>query len=107
MRLLWLCGLSVGGGNLLPGHNPAKKFVLTKWPQIEREYPKHFRLATVMMKGPALTREIAEQAGVSEAEAIDFVNAGLVTGAVVVEGTTSAAGDIARAVALLAKPRPA
>jgi hypothetical protein len=107
MRLLWLCGLSVGGGNLLPGHNPAKKFVLTKWPQIEREYPKHFRLATVMMKGPALAREIAEQAGVSEAEAIDFVNAGLVTGAVVVEGTTSAAGDIARAVALLAKPRPA
>ena len=60
--------------------------MLTKWPQIEREYPKHFRLATVMMKGPALVKEIAEQAGVGEAEVIDFVNAGLVTGAVVVEG---------------------
>jgi hypothetical protein len=107
MRLLWLCGLSVGNGNLLPGYSPTKKFLLTKWPQIEREYPKHFRLATVMMKGPALVREIAEQAGVGENEVIDFVNAGLVTGAVVVEGTTATAGDVARAVALLAKPRPA
>jgi hypothetical protein len=107
VRLLWLCGLSVGNGHLLPGYNPAKKFVLTKWPQIEREYPKHFRIATVMMKGPALVREIAEQAGVPESEAIDFVNAGLVSGVVVVEGAASATGDIARAVALLAKPRPA
>jgi hypothetical protein len=37
----------------------------------------------------------------------DFVNAGLVSGAVVVEGTSTAAGDVPRAVALLAKPRPA
>jgi len=44
---------------------------------------------------------------VGEAEVIDFVNAGLVTGAVVVEGSASAAGDVPRAVALLAKPRPA
>jgi hypothetical protein len=107
MRLLWLCGLSVGHGQLLPGYAAAKKYQLTKWPQIEREYPKHFRLATVMMKGPATVREIAEQAGVGENEAIDFVNAGLVTGAVVLEGTSTATGDVPKAVALLAKPRPA
>ena len=107
MRLLWLCGLVVGKGNLLPGYPPAKKFVLTKWPQIEREFPKHFRIATVMMKGPAFAKDIAEQAGVPESEAIDFINAGLVTGAVVAEGTTTAAGDVPKAVALLAKPRPA
>jgi hypothetical protein len=107
MRLLWLCGLSVGHGQLLPGYAAAKKYQLTKWPQIEREYPKHFRLATVMMKGPATVREIAEQAGVGENEAIDFVNAGLVTGAVVLEGTITATGDVPKAVALLAKPRPA
>ena len=107
MRLLWLCGLSVGNGQLLPGYGAGKKYLLTKWPQIEREYPKHFRLATVMMKGPASVREIAEQAGVGESDAIDFVNAGLVTGAVVVEGSTSATGDVPKAVALLAKPRPA
>ena len=107
MRLLWLCGLTVGKGNLLPGYAANRKFVLTKWPQIEREFPKHFRIATAMMKGPALVKEIAEQSGVPESEAIDFVNAGLVSGVVVLEGTTAVAGDIARAVALLAKPRPA
>ena len=107
MRLLWLCGLVVGSGQLLPGYAAAKKFQLTKWPQIEREYPKHFRLATVMMKAPATVKEIAEQAGVGENEATDFVNAGLVTGAVVVEGTSTATGDVPKAVALLAKPRPA
>ena len=107
MRLLWLCGLVVGKGSLLPGYAANRKFVLTKWPQIEREFPKHFRIATVMMKGPALVSEIAEQAGVPESDATDFVNAGLVTGAVVAEGTTTATGDVPKAVALLAKPRPA
>ena len=76
----------VGNGQLLPGYSPAKKFMLTKWPQIEREFPKHFRLATVMMKGPALVKDIAELSGVSAAEVIDFINAGLLTGAVVAEG---------------------
>ena len=105
IRLLWLCGLTSGKGELLPGYNAAKKFTLTKWPQIEREFPKHFRLATVMMKGPALVRELAETSGVAESEVIDFINAGLLTGAVVVEGSPSAAGDVARATALLARPR--
>lgn len=107
MRLLWLCGLSVGRGRLLPGTGPGKKFVLTKWPQIEREYPKHFRLATVMMKGPATINELSEQSGVPEPDVIDFVNAGLVTGWVVAEGTVATASDVRRACALLAKPRPA
>lgn len=107
MRLLWLCGLSLGHGFLLSGHSPNKKYLLTKWPQVEREYPKHLRLATVMIKGPALVREIAEQTGSTESEVIDFVNAGLVTGAIVVEGATATNADVPRAVALLAKPRPA
>ena len=105
MRLLWLCGLSIANGELLPGYSPAKKFVLTKWPQIEREFPKHFRLATVMMKGPALARDLAELSGVAPAEVAAFINAGLLTGSVVAEGEASAAGDVARAVALLARPR--
>lgn len=105
MRLLWLCGLTVGKGHLLPGFTEARKFFLTKWPQIEREFPKHFRLATVMMKGPAFVKDIAETSGVSAAEVIDFINAGLVTGAVVAEGAEPAGGDLARASALLARPR--
>ncbi len=67
LRLLWLCGLTVGKGQLLPGFTDARKFVLTKWPQIEREFPKHFRLATVMMKGPAFVKDIAEASGVGAA----------------------------------------
>jgi len=105
MRLLWLCGLTVGRGQLLPGFTATKKFTLTKWPQIEREFPKHFRLATVMMKGPALVKDIAEGSGVSAAEVTDFINACLLSGAVVVDGSEPAGGDVARASALLARPR--
>lgn len=105
MRLAWLCGLTVGRGQLLPGFTPARKFLLTKWPQIEREFPKHFRLATVMMKGPALAKDIAESAGVPISDVVDFINAGLLTGAVVVDGQDPAGGDIARASAILARPR--
>jgi hypothetical protein len=107
MRLLWLAGLEAGHGQLLAGHTVAKKFVLTKWPQIEREYPKHFRLATVMMKGPALVRELVDSSGVAEADVIDFINAGLVTGAIVVEGASAGPPDVERAVAMLARPRAA
>ncbi len=105
MRLLWLCGLTVGKGHLLPGYTEARKFALTKWPQIEREFPKHFRLATVMMKGPSFVKDIAEASGVCAADVTDFINAGLVTGAVAADGSEPAGGDLARASALLARPR--
>ncbi|CAN5208786.1 hypothetical protein BH11PSE14_BH11PSE14_21400 [soil metagenome] len=107
LRLLWLSGLVAGSGQLLVGYTPAKKFVLSKWPQIEREYSRHFRLATVMMKGPALVRELVESSGVAEAEVIDFINAGLVIGSIVVEGEAVRPADVERAVALLARPRAA
>jgi len=79
-RLLWLFALVNGEGQLAVGFDLNKKFRLTKWPQIEREYPKHFRIATVMMKQPALLTEIAEQSGAPLAEVTDFVNAYLATG---------------------------
>ena len=81
-RLQWLGGLLGGHGALLPGHDPDGKYRLVKWPQTEREYPKHFRIATAMMKGPAMVTEIAAAANVSDAEVADFVNAGLATGIV-------------------------
>jgi hypothetical protein len=105
IRLLWLCGLSIDTGELLPGYSAARKFSLAKWPQIEREFPKHFRLATLMMKGPTYIKEIAEACAVTPSDVVAFVNAGLLTGAVVAEGSPPAAGDVARAVALLALPR--
>ena len=72
-RLQWL-------GGLLSGTPADGRYLLKKWPQTEREYPKHFRIATVMMKGPAGVAEIAEASGVGSDEVADFINANLATG---------------------------
>ncbi len=79
-RLLWLGGLLAGQGKLLPGLDPDGRYQLSKWPQTEREYPRHFRIATAMMKGPATLPEIAAASGVPVEDVADFVNANLATG---------------------------
>ena len=79
-RLQWLAGLLAGNGSLLPGNDPDGQYRLTKWPQTEREYPKHFRIATAMMKGPSTLDEIAAASGVDRGDIADFVNANLATG---------------------------
>ena len=80
VRLQWYAGLLAGKGRLLPGFDPAARYRLAKWPQTEREFPKHFRIATAMMKGPTTLEELAAASGVPLDEVIDFVNANLVTG---------------------------
>lgn len=80
VRLRWLGGLVAGRGALLPGFDPDGRYQLTKWPQTEREYPKHFRIATAMMKGPATVAEIADASAMPAAEVADFFNANLATG---------------------------
>jgi hypothetical protein len=79
-RLQWFGGLLAGKGKLLPGFDPTGQYKLGKWPQTEREFPKHFRIATAMMKGPATLDEIAGASGVTLSEVADFINANLVTG---------------------------
>lgn len=79
-RLQWLGGLLAGEGRLLSGYNPEGRFVLGKWPETEREYPRHFRIATAMMKGPSTIAEIAVASNVPAADVIDFINANLATG---------------------------
>lgn len=80
LRLQWYGGLLAGKGELLPGNDPAGRYRLNKWPQTEREFPKHFRIATAMMKGPATLDEIAAASGVPTSDVADFVNANLLTG---------------------------
>lgn len=77
-RLAWL--LALGGGEGRLGHPPGTRFQLDRWPQVEREFPKHFRIATVMLKAPATVEEIAAASGASEAEVADYVNAALAAG---------------------------
>lgn len=79
-RLQWYGALLAGKGTLLPGLDPAGRYRLGKWPQTEREFPKHFRIATAMMKGPATLDEVAAASGVTLAEVADFVNANIATG---------------------------
>lgn len=79
-RLRWYGGLLAGKGTLLPGNDPHAEYRLVKWPQTEREFPRHFRIATAMMKGPATLPDIATASNVPEAEVADFVNANLATG---------------------------
>lgn len=79
-RMVWFAALLGGQGTLAAGFDPDGRFRMLKWPQTEREYPKHFRIATVMMKGPATLEEIAAASGVPEANVTDFVNANLATG---------------------------
>jgi hypothetical protein len=79
-RLQWYGGLLAGKGALLPGNDPDGRYRLLKWPQTEREFPKHFRIATAMMKGPATLAEVAASSGVTVEEVADFVNASLATG---------------------------
>ncbi|QSX77162.1 hypothetical protein [Agrilutibacter solisilvae] len=76
-RLLWFCALQAGKGQLMAGFSDAARYRLLKWPQTEREFPKHFRIATAMMKGPATLEEVTSACGVTAAEVADFVNANL------------------------------
>ncbi|MDZ4814261.1 MAG: hypothetical protein SGI99_16875 [Pseudomonadota bacterium] len=76
LRLIWLYTLGTSNGvALLPGLDANVRYKLLKWPQIEREFPKHFRIATAMMKAPTLLAEVADFAGASINEVFDFVNA--------------------------------
>lgn len=79
-RLQWFGGLLAGEGKLLAGYNPDGRFTLAKWPETEREFPRHFRIATAMMKGPQTVAEIAAASSVPAADVIDFINANLATG---------------------------
>ena len=88
-RLLWLCHALGSNGHLASGLDINAKYKLARWPQIEREFPKHFRIATVMLKQPATLTEIAEQAGASLTDVIDFTNAYNATGYIEIESVAS------------------
>lgn len=91
-RLIWLAALGASEGKLPEGLGSAR-FKLSKWPQIEREFPKHFRIATTMMKGHASVEDIAAQSGASAAEVNDFIAASLASGHAEIEGASAEASQ--------------
>lgn len=79
-RLLWFAALCATPGELATHLDPAARYRLTRWPQIEREFPRHFRIATSMMKGPASIGDIASMANAPESDVADFISAYSVAG---------------------------
>ncbi len=73
-RLRLIAGLKAHEGCLAPDFDAETLFQLPRWPQIEREFPRHLRLATALMKGPATVSELASQVGLPESEVADFIN---------------------------------
>ena len=74
-RLVWFARLMRSEGNLEPGLPADARYRLTRWPQVEREFPKHFRIATQMMRGTGSIEEIAAQSTAGVADVVDFINA--------------------------------
>ncbi|HEY6942888.1 hypothetical protein [Dokdonella sp.] len=74
-RLKWLVHLVRNEGELEAGLDARGHYKLSRWPQSEREFPKHFRIATVMLKQAATVEEIAAQSGASAADVANFINA--------------------------------
>ncbi len=79
-RLRWLLALVQGRGELAPGYDSNDRYRLVRWPKTEREFPRHFRIATAMMQSPATPAAIAAQSDTAIGEVNDFLNASLDSG---------------------------
>lgn len=84
-RLRWFAGLVATPGKLAHGMGNEERYKLARWPQTEREFPRHFRIATAMMKEAATPAELATASGVPVAEVIDYINASKAAGWLAVE----------------------
>ncbi len=74
-RLIWAFHALATDSRLLAELDANAKFKLARWPQIEREFPKHFRIATFMLKQLSPLSAIVEQSNAALPEVIDFINA--------------------------------
>jgi hypothetical protein len=95
-RLRWYAGLLAAPGRLREGLDPNGRYMLSRWPQIEREFPRHFRIATAMMKQPGSLSEIAEASGAPLADVADFINASDALGIVAITADPLEASETPR-----------
>lgn len=84
-RLRWFAGLIATPGVLARGLSKHERYKLSRWPQTEREFPRHFRIATAMMKQAATPAELADACGVPPADVIDYINASHAAGWLAIE----------------------
>ncbi len=74
-RLLWFAGLVATPGILGRKLSRGERYKLAGWPETEREYPKHFRIAKALLKEPVTADEIAATSGMPYEEVVDYMNA--------------------------------
>jgi len=74
-RLVWFAHLARSEGQLDAGLPADGRYRLTRWPQVEREFPKHFRIATAMMSGSGTVEDIAAQSKAGAGDVVEFINA--------------------------------
>jgi hypothetical protein len=93
-RLRWYAGLVATPGILGRKLTQGDRYKLTRWPETEREFPKHFRIAKALLKSAATAEEVAAAAGVTIEEVVDYINASHAAGrleSIAANETTSAA----------------
>ncbi|MEO8460113.1 MAG: hypothetical protein ABI451_06270, partial [Dokdonella sp.] len=73
-KLLWLDALRNCSGRLAPHLDPAGTYRLLRWLDIDMSYPRHFRIATAMVK-PGKLHEIAAESEAPMADVFDTVDA--------------------------------
>lgn len=95
-RLLWFAGLIATPGILGRKLSRSGHYKLTGWPETEREFPKHFRIAKALLKAPATVDEIAADSGMPYEDVVDYVNASHAAGRLATEAVASAAPAPAR-----------
>ncbi len=74
-RLRWYAGLIATPGILTRRLPRDQRYKLRHWPETEREFPRHFRIARTMLKDPATIEEIARASGATHSEVVDYINA--------------------------------
>lgn len=74
-RLRWYAGLVATPGILGRKLIRSERYKLSRWPETEREFPKHFRLAKEMVKDFATVDEIVAASGMPHEDVVDYFNA--------------------------------
>lgn len=74
-RLRWYAGLIATPGILSRVLDRAGRYQLSRWPETEREFPKHFRIAKEMLRNASTSDEIVTASGMPYDEVVDYINA--------------------------------
>lgn len=74
-RLRWYAGLVATPGILGRELSRNEHYKLAGWPETEREFPRHFRIAKELSKDPATADEVAKASGMPYEDVVDYMNA--------------------------------